>query len=39
MAEENWKKRSRIILDNALSRLGGVDVGKYPEHHFLRDSS
>ncbi len=39
MAENCWRKKSRIILDNALSRLGGVDVGKYPRHHFLRDST
>lgn len=37
MAAASLKQQSRILIDNRVTRLGGVDVGKYPMHHFLYD--
>ncbi len=37
MAATSLKQQSRIIIDNSVTRLGGIDVGKYPMHHFLYD--
>lgn len=37
MAATSLKQQSRIIIDNSVTRLGGIDVGKYPQHHFLYD--
>lgn len=37
MTSASMKKQSRIFIDNAVTRLGGIDVGKYPMHHFLYD--
>lgn len=29
------KKREQILLDDGITKLGGVNVGKYPMHHFI----
>ena len=39
MTQENRRKCSRMIKDSEYSRLGGINVGKYPLHHFLFDHS
>ena len=35
MTTTSLKQQSRIILDNSVTRLGGIDVGQYPLHRFL----
>ena len=39
MTQENRRKCSRMIKDSEYNRLGGINVGKYPLHHFLFDHS
>ena len=39
MMREERRGRIRFFEDNARTRSGGIDVGKFPVHHFIFDHS